>query len=354
MTIEMYKAVPVFKTFINDEAPGNPDTLDPAVDYETTGGEVLQNVYEPLIWYNGSSAVDLVPMLATNVPTIANGGITPDGLNYTFHIRQGVEFADGNLMTPTDVQYSITRAMLINDINSPAWMLLQVLAPDVVPGTTPNATQITEIHNSVTINGTDVVFHLQKVYPAFIYILAFTVSSVVEKAYVEAHGGVIPGQDNVWMETHCMGTGPYYLDSWTPSVQIVMKKNVNYWRTPAKIDVVILRSDVADFNTRLLDLESGQADTIYVPRNSIGSVYGIPNTRIVAGLPTFDLDFMGMNENINTSGHLYVGNIPSTFFSDVNVRLAFDHAFDCALFLQSQLVGTGSSLTDVFPWHVRL
>jgi ABC-type dipeptide transport system, periplasmic component len=73
---------------------GEPESLDPAYDYESAGGEIFQNVYETLVWYDGEHADKLVPMLATNVPTIENGGVTSDGLHYTFHIRQGVKYTN--------------------------------------------------------------------------------------------------------------------------------------------------------------------------------------------------------------------------------------------------------------------
>jgi peptide/nickel transport system substrate-binding protein len=43
---------------------GEPDLLDPALDYETAGGEVLQNVYETLVTYKGNSLSEFEPLLA--------------------------------------------------------------------------------------------------------------------------------------------------------------------------------------------------------------------------------------------------------------------------------------------------
>lgn len=43
---------------------GEPDSLDPAFDYETAGGEILQNVYETLVTYDGNYESKLVPLLA--------------------------------------------------------------------------------------------------------------------------------------------------------------------------------------------------------------------------------------------------------------------------------------------------
>ncbi len=90
---------------------GEPDYLDPAVDYETAGGEVIQNCYETLVWYDGDSAADLIPMLATEVPTAENGGISADGLTYTFNLRSNVKFHNGETMTSADVVYSFQRVL---------------------------------------------------------------------------------------------------------------------------------------------------------------------------------------------------------------------------------------------------
>jgi len=47
---------------------GEPETLDPSLTYETSGGEILQNVLDNLIFYKKDSAVDFIPMIATEVP----------------------------------------------------------------------------------------------------------------------------------------------------------------------------------------------------------------------------------------------------------------------------------------------
>ena len=59
---------------------GEPDSLDPALGYETSGGNVIQNVMEPLIIYDHVSPTDFVPALAVEVPSLDNGGISEDGL----------------------------------------------------------------------------------------------------------------------------------------------------------------------------------------------------------------------------------------------------------------------------------
>ncbi|MDR7455091.1 MAG: ABC transporter substrate-binding protein, partial [Armatimonadota bacterium] len=69
----------------------DPETLDPAYAYDTASSEIiLWHIYETLIFFNGSSTGLFVPMLATEVPSAANGGISRDGRTYTFKIREGV------------------------------------------------------------------------------------------------------------------------------------------------------------------------------------------------------------------------------------------------------------------------
>ncbi len=178
---------------------GSPDTLDPAVDYESAGQEVIQNVYETLVWYNGSSASQLRPMLATSVPTVANGGISADGLTYTLHLRSGVKFHNGETMTSEDVRYSIARVLMINDADGPAWMLGQVLIKDYYDMSYVNESECAKAIWAV--DGDTVQFNLTMPYPGFLSILAYPVCSVVSKSFVEGNGGMSRGSATLGCRT---------------------------------------------------------------------------------------------------------------------------------------------------------
>ena len=69
----------------------------------------------------------LIPILAEEVPTVANGGISPDGMTYTFKIRQGVTFHDGSELTADDVVFSINRMIIMDLAAGPSWMYTEVL-----------------------------------------------------------------------------------------------------------------------------------------------------------------------------------------------------------------------------------
>jgi len=324
---------------------GEPESLDPAYDYESAGNEIIQNVYETLVWYDNESAADLVPQLATSVPTLANGGISADGLTYTFNLRQGVKFHDGTTMDATDVEYSIERVLTINDDWGPAWILGQCL----IPGYGTGALDPDAINASVTVvNANTVRFNLVFPYAPFIYCLAYTVASVVSNEYVEAHGGVQVNTLSDWMTRHECGTGPFQLKEWVPNQYVLMERFDQYWNTPAELKYVIIKK-VQDVGTREMMLFAGDADCVYIPRQHKEDVAGRDYLRIVEGKPTFTMDFIGFNHDIVASSTIDVGDIPAWFFDDVNVRQAFVHAFDYNKYLADIMLGTGIQPRGVIP-----
>ena len=114
-------------TTLTYAAPDDAATLDPHLAYEGTSYEIIENVVEGLIFFNREKADEFVPVLATEVPAVDNGGISADGLTYTFKIRPGVKFHNGNDLTASDVAYSWERVLLQSDPNSGAWMMLEAI-----------------------------------------------------------------------------------------------------------------------------------------------------------------------------------------------------------------------------------
>jgi ABC-type transport system substrate-binding protein len=98
---------------------GDPSSFDPAWAYDTASGEVIFNVYEPLVFPKKDSTTEFVPMLATK------WDISSDGMTYTFTIRKGVKFQDGQDLTPEDVAYSFWRGMIQDRSGGPQWIMLQ-------------------------------------------------------------------------------------------------------------------------------------------------------------------------------------------------------------------------------------
>jgi len=381
-TIHVMQVPPPSTTIKNPDAfieatIGEPDSLDPAIDYETAGGEVIMNVYEPLIWFDGGSPDKLVPMLAKEVPTLANGLISPDGLNYTFNLKANVKFHNGAVMTADDVVFSFQRAFRIREPSSPYWMLEQCMNgyltymwfnktvsaySNYLNTSGDSASWIravleplgwshlindTDVKNVaevvvVKLNDTAVKFRLTHPYPAFNYVMAYTIGDIVNKAWVEdvAHDGpIVAGDKHTYLETHMMGTGPYKFVVWEIGSKIHLTRWDDYWGTKAKLkDYYIIKSN--DVNTRILMLQSGDADFIYLPIKYESTVAGKPDLyKITKGLATFDQTFITFNFNIDEvkANADYGTNVTNDFFSDpvsgVHMRRAFSHLFNFSSYI---------------------
>jgi oligopeptide transport system substrate-binding protein len=88
------------------------DTLDPGVADLEVDTEINQNVFDGPFRYDNS--LNIIPDLATVVPTTANGGISADGLTYTIKLRHDATFSNGDKVTSKDYLYSWNRAAALN------------------------------------------------------------------------------------------------------------------------------------------------------------------------------------------------------------------------------------------------
>ncbi len=82
-----------------------PRSLNPALENGTSSAEWSMLVFSYLVKFDDNG--NMVPDLATEVPTLHNGGISADGKTITYHIHKGVRFADGTPLTANDVAWSI-------------------------------------------------------------------------------------------------------------------------------------------------------------------------------------------------------------------------------------------------------
>jgi ABC-type transport system substrate-binding protein len=154
-------------------ADDEPTTLDPAQVEPGEGGEtIILQVYDRLLDIGPASAA-LIPSLAVEIPSLSNGGISEDGLTYTFKLRPGVTFHDGTSLTADDVKYSWDRAMEMNLPEGNAGALSDVIA----------STEIID----------DLTFRVNLSEPSASFLNSTVVSmvaSVVSQDAVEANGGV--------------------------------------------------------------------------------------------------------------------------------------------------------------------
>jgi len=346
---------------------GDPASLDPAHAYDTASGEVIQNVYQQLFWYDKERTDYLLPVLAAEVPTKANGGLSEDGLNYTVKIREGVKFHDGSEMTADDVVFSISRILIMDLGDGPAWMYWEMFGNE-------DANNDSVVDSITKVDDYTVKFTLNAPAP-FPAIMAYTGGAIVSKAFMEGHGCGTPeagveceevekGRDctDGWNTTDCpmMGTGPYMFSKWEDGQYVLLKHFPDYWENDGNawdsdyrkskglpgghIKNVFIRTNT-DKDSRILEFLNGEADFAYVPIADRETVEGKDGIRTIEGYPTFNMGFIGFNFNIqydwaNTTAD-DPGPAPSAdFFSDPNIRLAFCNAWPYADFIESELDGS--------------
>jgi peptide/nickel transport system substrate-binding protein len=202
------------------------------------------------------------------------------------------------------------------------------------------------------VDGDTVQFNLTMAYPAFNYIMAYTVGSVVSKKFVEDNGGIELGEQSQFMNSNTCGTGPYTMEKWVRNQQILLQRNDNYWREAAPIQYVIIKK-ANDYGTRLMMMQAGDADTAFIPRIHQDDVLSNDKFRVVKDLPTFNLDFLGLNQNINMTQYNSVtggsDTITGTFFADPNVRLAFAHSFDYDQAIETYFAGGAIQPNGIIP-----
>jgi ABC-type transport system substrate-binding protein len=294
------------------ESIGDIDTLDPALAYDTSSGEIIQNVYETLIFYKGESTSEFVPQLATEVPTVENGGISADGKTVVFKIRDGVKFHNGDVMTPSDVAYSLQRGLLQGGTASPQWMFYEAFfgvgVDDISLLVDPEGSlyddrgllaafdaaklvaACEQVKAAVVADdaaGT-VTLNLAQTWGPLMPTLAQTWGSVMSAKWVAENGGW-DGSCDTWQNFYAMtsaedpftsiamGTGPFSLTTRTAGQEIVMSANENYWRSaptyaggpsgvPALKTVIV--KIVPEWGTRFSTLQAGDADIVDVPVES--------------------------------------------------------------------------------------
>jgi len=322
-------------------------TLDPAACYDTTGSQRIWNIYETLVFFDGSHTDKFIPVIATKVPSLENGGITPDGKTYTFPIRKGVKFHQGGELTPEDVAYSFKRAMIVDPDGGPMWMLLEALTGK---GSTRDSSGkiiggvFDTIDNAIEVSGDSVIFHLPRPYPPLLGILAYTSSAVIDRQWAIAKGcwdgninsaakynNPAPGYEP--LQKIANGTGAFRMQRWEPSKQFIFERFDGYWGPRPALKSAIVKY-VKEWSTRKLMLQNGDADRVTV------DIPYVPEVKAMQGLkfykvPQLSVSFALFCQKVDPTGNPNIGSgkldgkgIPPEFFSDIHVRKAFLHALD--------------------------
>ena len=266
-------------------------TLDPHNSGMTIDKVVYQNVFDCLLnQYEGEYEKVLVDDYT----------MSEDGTEYTFYLKQGIKFHNGEELKASDVVFSMERAK-----------------------TSTNLASYTSCIDTVT--ATDdytVVFKLSKPYVPFLMSVAGFVPIMNEKATNET--------DNV--NYNPVGTGPYKFVEYATGQYVKLTRFDEWHGGTAPIKDVTF-TVLADTNSSLMAVESGDVDMTYsIPSIAVSSVEENPELQI---------------QLIPTIGSCYIAyNIEKAPFDDVNFRLALACATNREEIIDVALDGMAES-TDV-------
>jgi ABC-type transport system substrate-binding protein len=348
---------------VAENLPGGPFSLDPQVDYEVLGGEVEANIFSTLLAYNGSSTTQFIPMAASQVPSIANGGISPDYTTYTFQIRTGLKFSNGEPLTAYDVWYSMVRDMLFvgGNTGTPGWILAQYLIPEAtsylpVMTTPSDAPHFNAIIDALTYDNSSnkVTFKLVNPTPPqlFFTALANSPASVLGASWLQQVGAGITftpagfyayqsqGNSegfNLKVQWSPVASGPYMIQSYVLGQSITLVANPRFPGVPGipVVNNTVVIQWVKDPETAYDLFTSGQADIVtwlptdylaLIPKqvaNGKAAMYQVPSLTANTFFFNLDTNVAAMKTDFGPQYH-----IPSDYFANLEVREAFAYAFN--------------------------
>lgn len=231
-----------------------PTSMDPAQVTDINSIRVHRSIYDSLVHFAEEKFV-LVPGLATSWE------ISTDGLLYTFHLRTGVQFHDGQPFNAEAVQFTFER-MLNKDHP------YHDTGPFPFAGFFYGAIKETKVVDDHTVQ-----MILTKPFSPLLNNLTEPLAGIISPAAVQR-----------WRKDfaqHPVGTGPFRFAEWQRNVRVVLEKNPHYWGEGPYLDTVIFRPIVEE-QVRLTELLSGRVDFIVdVPPDNIAQIQADPNLRFI-------------------------------------------------------------------------
>jgi peptide/nickel transport system substrate-binding protein len=296
---------------------GDPDTLNPLI------GQFQVDVDISMFWagylFNYSDRNELVPELATEVPTLANGGIAKDGRTITYHLRRGVQWQDGSPFSADDVVFS--------------WHA--VMNPNTNVQTRTGYDQVRAIDEP---DAYTVVIHLARPFAPFVntfLTMSATPYPVLPKHLLAKYHDL----NQIPYNSKPVGTGPFIVQEWHRGDTIRMVANPHYWRGAPKLSEVDYRS-IPDENTLTTSVRTHELDLWY---NASSTNYPVASK--IDGTRAMLTPF--------TSYSLLGFNVKRPAMSDVAVRRALAYAADRKRMIETvtygvQLLGEGDQ--PAFSW----
>jgi peptide/nickel transport system substrate-binding protein len=354
---------------------GGPETVDPAWCYDTASAELIFNVYEPLLFFDGERMDMFLPVLAKDWKIVEIDETSSEGLHWVYRLyfyidtTKTIKFHSGHTFSVEDVEYSFERWMVQDRDGGPQWMIYEPLTGGYGAADLGNLSVTEDVIRIGKIidhaiecnpeNGT-VWLNLVMPYPPILQILSQSWASILSKAWVNEYViGTLGRPDwsgewgdyTGWINYHnpmvsplddpypvMSGTGPFMLESYEAEDHWSVVKFDDYWRGwPAnwpwppyydatkykQLDSYVTRLTVKiipTWETRRDLFLAGDVDFCAVPRAYISQVFNQPGIRCMYPLPILACDGIFFTFNVSMDspyGPIYgPGSNPANWHED--------------------------------------
>ena len=240
----------------------------------------------------------------------------------TFHLREGVKFANGDPLDAAAVKFTYDRIFKQNGVTAALTAMAAVKTGSAVK----------------VVNPTTVSFDLTKANNLLFGNMAQFGHSILDPKVVQPHVTTADPYAHNWLSSNIDGTaqGPFMLDSWQHGSQWVLTKNPNYYGQKPKVDKVIFKI-IPNASSRLALLKSGAVDIAYdLPLKDIKALQSSSNVQVIR-YPSRFVVFLGMNSKVKP-------------FNNVKVRQAISYAVPYKTIISQVLQGYGRQLTSPIPF----
>ncbi len=209
----------------------DPDTMDPMRQTTTTVQNMVQMVVETLVRVDSDGKIQ--PLLATSWDT------SSDGLSWTFTLRSGVKFTDGEPFNAAAVKTSLDR----------------VLAPG---NTCPLCGAFRGVSSIDAVNDTHVKLNMKKPIAPLLGLMTEVTFGIL------APNTIAQGTDAFKDQEKPVGTGPYVFTNWVKGDHVTVTRNDQYWGDKPSYKTQLFKI-VPEAATREALVRAGQADVILLP-----------------------------------------------------------------------------------------
>ncbi len=296
----------------------NPTTLDPAKVEDGDTIDLLQQVYEGLVAWSPENTVE--PRLAESWT------ISEDGTTYTFKLKQGVKFHNGQTMTSADVKWSLERAAnpKLQSTVADAYMGDIVGLSEMVEG---QATSVTGIE---TPDPNTVIIKIDKPRPYWLGKFTYLSAAILPK-------GGVPAEAPISKPEEMVGTGPFKVTEYVPQQLVRLEGFADYHGGAPKLKG-IERRVVKDAATRLSMYRTGEIDLLMLERQDVAALQ--KDAVMKDHLKFFDrpaIWYIGMNQDAYPA------------FKDKKLRQAIAMAIDRNTIVNEILGGINVVAESVIP-----